>query len=160
MAWDDPERELDRAWRYHAAADELLHSRVEALLIAQAFLVLGYAQVLTAERFCERSDLPLALLILVVMALALTLIMMFVNAGLSRGIRRLKADYLDHKDAGDPVYARYLAAVRGDRGGRRRAFPRLWSFWMPAIFLVFWAAAGGHATALVAGALSCEGWTL
>lgn len=147
--------ENDRAWRYHAAADELLHSRIEALLIAQAFLVIGYAQILTADSFCERSDLVYALLVLVVLALILTLIMMFVNAGLSRGIRLLKSEYLDHPQHGDPVYARYMAEVRGDQYGKRRAFPRLWSFWIPFAFLIFWVAVGAHAVVLASGLASC-----
>ncbi|WP_412550878.1 hypothetical protein [Shimia sp. MIT910701] len=43
--------ELQKAWAYHDAADQLLNGRIQSFLIAQAFLVVGYAQILTAAAF-------------------------------------------------------------------------------------------------------------
>jgi hypothetical protein len=37
------EAELERAWLYHQAADTLLITRVQSLLLAQSFLVVAYA---------------------------------------------------------------------------------------------------------------------
>ncbi len=147
--------DIDRAWRYHAAADDLLHSRIEALLIAQAFLIIGYAQVLTAQEFCRRYDLTLALLAIVAVAVTVTILMMVVNNGLSRGIRFLKKTHLEHAEIGDPIYIRYLEAVRGDSEGKRKPFPRIWSSWIPRVFLAFWFAASLHAAGMAFGHLSC-----
>jgi hypothetical protein len=147
---------LERAWEYHKAADELLHSRSEALMIAQAFLIVGYFQVLTSEAFSRRTDMSFVIVLVAVAVLAVivTLILMRVNGDLSRGIRLLKEKYLDQDD----VYSDYLAAVRGQNGDPGKGpsirlpwqtYRRLWSFWLPLVFLVFWVLAGVHALLLL-----------
>lgn len=131
--------ELDRAWEYHSAADDLLHGRSEALLIAQAFLVVAYFQVLGADKFAEKGYFTAALAVLVILAIAITAILMYVNRGLSRGLRFLKSEYLEKDD----VYRGYLKSVRGSYD-QWKSYPALWSFWLPMMFLGFWMLAGLH----------------
>ena len=74
-------QEASRAWEIHAAVDELLHSRVEALLIAHAFLVVAYVQIVSAERFKpgESGPLDFVLVAVIVLALALTIQILWIN---------------------------------------------------------------------------------
>ncbi|MEQ8589689.1 MAG: hypothetical protein RIB70_07990 [Roseitalea porphyridii] len=132
-------RDLERAWRYHDAADELLNGRIQSFLIAQAFLIVGYAQILTASSFVERIDLKLILLAISCLAIVLTIVMKTLAAQLSRGIRELKRKYLLDENDGDQVYKAYFSAVRGDGVNTSLdGFARGWTRVMPMCFLIFW----------------------
>lgn len=137
---------LERAWKYHDAADQLLNGRIQSFLIAQAFLIVGYAQVLTSSTFVERLDLKLVLIGISALAITLTLVMKALAAQLSRGIRALKRDYLVHEKKGDFVYKKYFSAVRGDGvDATLDGFARGWTRVMPMCFLIFWFFAAGYA---------------
>lgn len=139
-------RDLERAWRYHDAADQLLNGRIQSFLIAQAFLIVGYAQILSASSFSERLELKLVLLSISILAIVLTLVMKALAAQLSRGIRALKGQYLLHEQDGDPVYKEYFGAVRGEgTDATLDGFTRGWTRVMPLCFLVFWLLAAGYA---------------
>lgn len=139
-------KNLDRAWRYHDAADQLLNGRIQSFLIAQAFLIVGYAQILTASSFSERLDLKLLLLSISILAIILTLVMKALSAQLSRGIRVLKGQYLLHEQDGDPIYKEYFSAVRGKGvDATLDGFARGWTRVMPLCFLVFWVFSAGYA---------------
>lgn len=147
--------ELQKAWAYHDAADQLLNGRIQSFLIAQAFLVVGYAQILTAAAFPERLDLKVFLVGVSLLAMFLTLVMKSLSSQLSRGIRALKRDYLLHESHGDEVYKSYFSAVRGDGiEPTLDGFARGWTKVMPISFLVFWAAAAGYALYSISMTLS------
>lgn len=140
-------RDLERAWRYHESADQLLNGRIQSFLIAQAFLIVGYAQILTASSFNERLDLKLVLLSISALAVVLTLVMKALAAQLSRGLRTLKKNYLLHEVDGDDVYKSYFGAVRGDADNTTPdGFARGWTRIMPICFLTFWLLAIAYAT--------------
>jgi len=139
-------KDLERAWRYHDAADQLLNGRIQSFLIAQAFLIVGYAQILTASSFSGRLELKLMLLSISILAIVLTLVMKALASQLSRGIRILKSQYLLHETDGDKVYKSYFSAVRGDGvDATLDGFARGWTRVMPMCFLIFWLLAAGYA---------------
>lgn len=143
-------RDLDRAWLFHDSADQLLTGRIQSFLIAQAFLIVGYAQILTAPSFADRLDLKIVLLAISLLAIALTLIMKALAAQLSRGIRELKKHYLLHETEGDAVYKAYFSAVRGDdTDPTLDGFARHWTRYLPVCFLIFWVGATGYAIATI-----------
>lgn len=139
-------RDLERAWRYHDAADQLLNARIQSFLIAQAFLIVGYAQILTASSFPDRVDLKLILAAIACLAIVLTLVMKALSAQLSRGIRELKRRYLLHDVDGDEIYKVYFSAVRGDGiDATLDGFARGWTRVVPLCFLIFWLLAAAYA---------------
>lgn len=139
-------RDLERAWRYHDAADQLLNGRIQSFLIAQAFLIVGYAQILTSSSFETRFELQVSLVAVALLAVFLTLVMKVLSAQLSRGIRALKKEYLLHETEGDQVYRTYFSAVRGDGiDPTLDGFARGWTRTMPVCFLIFWIGATGYA---------------
>lgn len=142
--------ELDRAWRYHDAADQLLNGRIQSFLIAQAFLVVGYAQIITSGEFSTRPSLSIALLAVAMLAVYLTILMRSLAAELSRGLRSLKETYLLNETTGDDVYLRYFSALRGDGYGPSILGhePRFTKH-LPTSFLVFWVFASLFALWLV-----------
>ncbi len=138
--------DIDRAWRYHDAADQLLNGRIQSFMIAQAFLIVGYAQLLTAQDFETRMILKIALLSIAVLAIFLTLVMKALSAQLSRGIRELKRLHLLHETEGDSIYKVYFSAVRGDGvDPTLDGFARGWTRTMPMCFLIFWIIAIAYA---------------
>ena len=137
------ETELQRAWKYHEAADQLLNGRIQSLLIAQAFFIVGFAQIITSDRFFEEGpnliELKVALCAVSLLAIVVTMVMRGLAAELSRGIRKLKKDYLVDDEKGDDVYKTYLMAVMLDTDRPRFSdFTRNWSGTIPNTFLVFW----------------------
>ncbi len=131
--------EVERAWQYHDAADKLLNDRIQSFLIAQAFLIVGYAQILTSSAFLERLDLQFMLVAVSILAISLTILMKFLAAQLSRGIRKLKENYLLHSEIGDEVYKTYFSAVKGEKNSSTLdGFARGWTKTLPMSFLAFW----------------------
>jgi len=146
--------DLERAWMYHEAADQLLNGRIQSFLIAQAFLIVGYAQLLTAENFDEKTNLVAALFALSVLAILLTLVMRALASQLSRGIRELKEGYLLNDEHGDEVYRRYFSAVRGDGvDPTLDGFARGWTRTVPNCFLIFWLVAFTYALVILSSAI-------
>lgn len=143
-----PERdsEIDRAWRYHSAADGLLHSRVEALLISQAFLVVAYLQIETSSNAIALWPVGYAIIVL---ALLVSILFLMAGGGLQRGLRYLKETHL----VDDPVYGAYLNAVSPNY--HRRWFrPRILPVILPMVFMAFWAFVGLHRLSLHLGSVA------
>lgn len=127
--------DIERAWQYHAAADELLHSRLEALMIAHAFLAIAFIELVSSSYLMERAAFVDCLVAGVTgLALLLTLLIGRINGDLSRALRWLKYEHLVH----DPVYRGYIDALTGSKDGVGRPYPKIWSKWIPFVLVGFW----------------------
>ncbi|MGB3502385.1 MAG: hypothetical protein WBA44_12235 [Mesorhizobium sp.] len=135
--------DIQRAWEYHRSADELLHARTDALLIAHAFLVVAYLQILdySAEKSVAPQIAVLLQVLIIFVASASSTVIVVANRHLSNAMRFLKSEYLSH----DEIYRDYMAIALSPR--------RLISFWLPACLFVFWIGAIG---VLVLGWISPE----
>jgi hypothetical protein len=82
------EGELERAWLYHQAADTLLITRLQSLLLAQSFLVVAYAT-LTASWTPDKAWPYVTVMILIcAMGISTAGLVMWANQKLARGIER------------------------------------------------------------------------
>jgi hypothetical protein len=126
--------EIDRAWSYHHAADELLHSRVESLLIAHAFLAAAYAQVISGSS--EKPHTGFFSGMVIVLALVVTPMLMTTTFGLLKGTLHLKRRLIC-----DEVYKDYLSAVAHDYQ-KRKFRPAILPVLVPIVLLGFWFVVG------------------
>jgi hypothetical protein len=132
-----PEDQFKRAWDYLSGADEMLHSRLNALLLCEAFLVVGYVELIVTGGFEGSAGLKVAAAAVIVLALLLTLILRAAGLKLQRGGDALKKAFLEKDD----VYLTYINAVRSKPS-------RLWgssfSRAIPDVFIGFWVLAACH----------------
>jgi hypothetical protein len=138
MSAELDKEQLARAWNYHQGADQLLHMRIQAMLVAQSFLVGSFVGLRAGRDMAKSSFAPLDALSLgiVAVAVASTLALIRVNRALSNGLRQLKTSYLEL----DPIYKTYIDVVRAGPFGSAR----LLSLWLPMTFLIFWLGAAAY----------------
>lgn len=143
--------QIERAWQYAWSADDMTHSRMSGLLISQAFLVVGYFQILTADQYAPGNWLFAVALALVLLALLITYTISVSVRHVARGCESMKHNYLCQLD---DVYLQYLADVRrqpkevvlgwvqGNSSIPRKKgmFSSLHSYTesVPALFILFW----------------------
>jgi hypothetical protein len=125
------EAELERAWLYHQAADTLLITRVQSLLLAQSFLVVAYAT-LTAN-WDSTKTWPYILVMILICTMGITSagLVMWANRKLADGIKYLKDVLIS-----DPIYANYLKSLRENSKLSQRIFPTI----IPSALILFWSA--------------------
>lgn len=126
-----------RAWEYHNAADTLLHTRIEGLLICHAFLVVAYVQLASADNFHSSPWMHVTAGAIVALAVVITILVVRVNHALLKGITYLKNNHLAHDD----TYSGYLEAV-GKVFLRTGNGSRVLAIWIPVCFLLFWIGIG------------------
>ncbi len=124
--------EIESAWKYLDGADSMLHSRMNSLLICQAFLVVAYVQVLSSQTFSEKAFMPMAGFIVVFLGYAITRVVFGSIVKLQKGGDEMKK-YLNH----DPIYYAYLQGVRG---GDKRKWLTSYTSVVPTFFMWFWVA--------------------
>ena len=126
-----------RAWEYHHAADTTLHTRVNAMLVCQSFLIAAYVTLTVNSGVRYGAMLGIAIIGL---AAAITVMFMVANIRLLRGITYLKRQIVAEPDH---LYGTYLHAVHprqlDGRGGSRTLALQL-----PVALLIFWIVAAFH----------------
>lgn len=132
----DPNRPTGRAWGYHVAADTILHTRVEALLICEAFLAAAYVGILGSS-IAMNEFLALAIIVLAVL---ITIIFLEANHRLLKGITFLKKAVIEEEGA---LYEDYLKAV-GSRALEGRGGNASVSVRLGYVLLAFWMAVAAH----------------
>ena len=134
------QKEIDRAWRYHEAADSIFHSRLTSFVTSQSFLITGYMVSFYATAFPEGYSEFLRWWV-AFLAIIYSASFVFVCNFLYPGKQRLKDSYLAGgglgNAIGDPVYQLYYfhrgRRKRGE-GWVRHIIPRF----LPFITGVFW----------------------
>ena len=135
---DTDEKKIQRAWLYLENADSLLHSRMNALVLCQAFLAIAYVQIISASTFNERAYLPIAGLVIVGIGFFVTKTVLGSIIKLQQGGDAMKK-YL----VNDSVYDDYLDAVRD--GGPRKWLTSYTAV-VPTFFEWFWVILFFHIT--------------
>ena len=120
----DQDKFID-AWRILSAADQTLHSRIASMLVAEAFLIAGYA--------ASQSDAYLQSLI-ILFGFVVTLVFLVTNWRVGQKIEALlKKDYVHN----NPVWKDYSNA------SWLPEFLQLETA-LPFLFLLFWGAVFFH----------------
>ncbi len=130
------DKEVEHAWDIHKDADALLHSRMQAMLISQAFLGACYAQMIAGSVEKKGFSYFVIMFVLVVLGITTTCFTWRINAVIVAGLMRVKENYLLKKDTGEKfckVYAEYYGAV-DERKWTKSIIPHLF----PALFMFFW----------------------
>jgi len=127
----------DRAWDYHHTSDGMLHTRVNAMLVCQSFLIAAYVTLSLNPNLRYGTMLGVAII-----ALAATITVMFLIANIRtvRGITFLKRQIVSEPNH---LYKAYLHTVnpRWDRGA---GGSQTLAVQLPIALLVFWVVAAIH----------------
>jgi hypothetical protein len=115
----------------------MLHRRIEALLISQAFLVAAYVQVFISADFDSRVELKTFAIVVLALGLSINLLASRSWTKLVEGGNLMKVKYLTKLD---PIYQEYFDTVRAPNGRRRWSM----STHLPTILYAFWGGAAMH----------------
>jgi hypothetical protein len=143
-------------WQFHSAADTLFHSRLQALMTAQSFLVTAYAITL-GSALSNGTDKFNVILFYVIFLLSISVLSVFMAwqfkralTTLKRGVLFLKREMVENPNLYgnavlSDVYGRYLNSVgeynyesKGSTLETNDNIGRSISVAMPSALLVFW----------------------
>ena len=128
---------FDRAWEYHHSADGTLHTRVNAMLVCQSFLIAAYVTLTISTHVRYAAMLGIGIIAL---AAVITIMFMVANIRLLRGITYLKRQIVAEPNH---LYKAYLDSVNrrwltGHGGSQTLALQ------LPVALLAFWIVAALH----------------
>ena len=96
--------DTESAWKYHKAADDVYHNRINSLLVAESMLLFSYVTLFILDGELDVIQRAIALV-----AIILTFSWFYVNIRHAIRIDMLKNRYLIRND---PVYWDYIKTVR------------------------------------------------
>jgi len=124
------QKEIDRAWDYYKHAETLLMTRIQALLLAQSFLVVAFT-VLTANWTAKVLGYPVLMVLVCLNGMFVAGLVMWKNRKLAEGLDALRENFLKHDLR---VYKFYADAIREES----LISVRLFAIVLPLVLIVFW----------------------
>ena len=127
----------NRAWEYHHTSDGMLHTRVNAMLVCQSFLIAAYVTLSLNSSLRYGTMLGIAIIVL---AATITVMFLIANIRTVRGITFLKRQIVSEPNH---LYKAYLDTVN-PRWQKGAGASQTLAVQLPIALLIFWVVAAIH----------------
>lgn len=125
--------EIARAWEYHRDGDGILHSRIQSFIMAEAFLVAAFAQLVPALDQTGNKITAIVAICISAIGFGATLLMASKTHSVLKKVSYLKDAYLMH----DNVYKNYMNSGSKSWFSGWRAI-NVYTITIPLGLAVFW----------------------